>query len=326
MVLTGAQAADYVTRVVALLRGARLSRAWPDARPLADHIAAMHPEVHRGLQPPLEISPHTGLPVWTAWQTVASDQAGAARVLASLAAPEVLDAQRDRSAAHRRLADRAHYLRALQGRALAPLGDLEVALRHTSATEQHAGFTVALDKLDASALFVRLGVQLTQTGAQYDSGLLAVQIDVAQATDALRSLIYRSSALDAELVWLSLATRPDMQLERVERGTVGPIWLAGFNWPDALLGPAPSESAAVASFGLQTVALDITGHRDDDLLSAPHSAAVAQERAQARAEQGYRVHHARRFVATPDAIARVHAAAEARGTRAVVRALRRRRP
>lgn len=325
MILTGARASDYVARLAALLRGARLSDAWPEARRLAAHVEMMAPEVHRGLQKPLEIAPETGLPVWAAWQAVRSDQAGAARVLAGLADQATLDAQRARSDAHGRLADRGTYLRALAKCPLAPLGALQVALRRHEAAAERADFHLALDKLDSEARFVRLAVALAQTGARWRDGLVRLDMaDLAEASDEVRSLMYRSASLDAELVFLQLVALPDVKPERVVRGTVGPVWLAGVNWP-AWLGPAPSPTAGVAGFGLETAAVDITGARADDPARPALPPAVEAERAEARARHGYRVHWDRRFVATPDAVPAVQAWTRARGCRNVVRALRRRR-
>ena len=317
MTLAGAEAQAYVARAAALLRAARLSRAWPDPRVLAEHLSAMALPVERALWDGLPVHPHTGLPPWTAWQQLLSERDGAARVLAHMAEPAALAAEAGRSPAHARLAARHAHLTALREARLAPAEAMQVVrLRAPEAGGQPA--RVVFDKLDAAAGFVRLTVDLVQG----DGGdLLRVDGEAVAGTETLRGLLYRASPLDAELVFLQLEAREGVRVERVVRGAVGPVWLAGHGWLPAL-GEPPSPAAGVAGFGLQTAAVDLPHGRVDDPLAGPVSPASLAERRAARARLGYAVHHDRRLVATRDAVAAAKAWCRAAGTRNVVRVAR----
>ncbi|MCB9524949.1 MAG: hypothetical protein H6702_16440 [Myxococcales bacterium] len=315
MNLFGADARAWLARAAALLRGARLSRDWPDPRVLAEHLMAMALPVERGLWDALAVVPATGLPPWTAWQQILSERDGAERVLAHLADGATLAAEAHRSPAHARLADRHAHLTTLCAARLAPAEALDV-VRLRAPAEAGAPARAVFDKLDAAAGFVRLTVDLVQGEAA--EPLVRPEGDGLVATPALRGLLYRSSALDAELVFLQLAAREGVTVERVVRATVGPVWLAGILWPSDLLGPPPADGG-IAGFGLQTAAVDLPHGRVDDPLAPSVGADALAERQAARARLGYAVHHDRRLVATPSAVAAAKAWCQAAGTRNVVR-------
>lgn len=307
--LTGDARARYCERVVALLRAARLNRDWPDVRRLAAHVEALHPRVDDGLYPHLDVDPRAGLPTYPMWQRVQTDAELAPDALAELPDEATLAAraegQPDDSPHRRRLA-RARYYRRLVDRPLAVLGALDIKLRRLEPDTDTAHLHLVFDKLDQSGLFVRFTVDLAQQGAGIK--VARVDADVAHETPALRALVYQSSGLDAELLLLQLARLEGVSVERVSKGTVGPL--------------VDAPEGAVAHFAHEIAAIDLHADRICDPMHRAPAAAALGEREAARARFGYHVFLDRKFAATPGQLDTVIGMCRAMGTQNVVYAAR----
>ena len=279
----------YLAQVVAVLQAARLSRAWPDVRLLVSHLGGM------ATLGPLKVGP-MGLPTWSIWSQLVSDQAAAGSILAGLPDLETLRAQAatDSADVHRRRLQRREYLEALQGRPLAPLGRVEGRVRRQTADGQEV--QLVLDKLDASGVFVRITVDLSQSRDQVPLARLDLKPDTE--VDPVRTVIYRSSAVPAELLFIQLADMPDLVVHRVAKGTIGPIEL---------------DRGAVGHFAFDVAERRAEANRWNDPINQPLSSL-----AEVRAQRGYRVLTDRKFVVTADRRAEVLACCEAAGTRNVI--------
>jgi len=140
-------------------------------------------------------------------------------------------------------------------------------------------------------------------------------------TPALRTQIYRLSAHDAELTWSRLVSHGGLTLERVVKGTVGPLFLAPDQAPPALA-PLLAEGGVLGSFALDMAALDLAEDRDNDPLGGLLADALSAEgRAgyeRARRSQGYHVVKDRKFVVSRALVRAVRAFCAAAGTKNVV--------
>jgi len=315
LVLRDADAqARYVRDLVELLRQARLSRQYPPVVALTSHLQALSPRFHGGVYGELHVHPWSGLPTLREWARVRADQAVAARVVAS-GAPE---AERD---------PRVRYHRRLLERPLIGLDDLHLDLRRLDAAAPRADLRLRFDKLDREGCFVRFVVEMSTRRAD-DAAALATEEGRAALAERLKRVVYPYAEADAEWALIHLEHAPDFSVERVERGTVGPLLLGALRpgpvhgLPGVVLGARDS----LGSFGLDTAGRDVAEDRDDDPLArlvvdrlSPQARAVYLE---GRKQLGYHVFKGRKFVASPALVSPLRATLEQLGTRSVVYGLR----
>lgn len=306
--LTGEEQTAYLRRMLATLRAARLNDQYCEARRLGAHMRAMDPDVHRGVYPTLQVNLESGLPTYREWTRVQTDVSIAADQMRQLGDRQEL-ARRASSSAHeihqQQLA-KYDYYDAIADTPLAPLGAMDVALRRVDASRQQAAFFINFDKLDVTGVFVRFRIALTQRNQVWNSPAVRLDDDTASYTDEFKSLIYRFSTLDAEFTLTKLATLPGVEVQRISRGTVGPVYfggdrLTGQDVPepfDQLLGDDPD--AFVALFGLEQAASDIAESRNNDpvggLFETELSRSMRPTYARARETLDYRVFKDRKFV------------------------------
>lgn len=307
MLLDPVAARPRLHRTAALLQATRLNHQWPDARRLASHLEALADPVH---PEPVELSAQ-GLPVHAHWQRVASDAVIAAEGLARLGAREGLArraATRGLPIDHLQLA-RFDYYTALTRAPVFALDAVEVRVRRIEGDT--AWLRLTLDKLLSDGRCVRITVDVAQTGA----GLVRLDADLAAPTEGLRGLVFRSASLSADLLWVALADQPAFEVERVIRGTLGPVRTPDRGWhPDWAGWP----DGAVLDCVLEMAALDLAQDDHRDPFEPPRTAVAA-----ARQVYGFHRTHERRFVCSPALEAPLTAWCRAQGARCVVRACRR---
>lgn len=327
--LTGPVEAAYVKRLVEVLRLARLNTHYPDVRRLRSHVEAMSPALHTGLYPGLEIDLRSGLPTYREWTRVQTDVQLAGQLLDDLG--PVAELERRSGAGtdpiYQRQLAKHHYYKALVGRPTATLGSMSVQLRRVDPASQTAWFNVVLDKLDASGLFVRFTVDLSQRATVWNRPLVRLDADTAQHTEELQSLIYRFTSLDAEFTYFKLVTFGHLQVERVVKGTVGPVVFPGRPATDALSALLEGrDEGFIACFPLDMVATDLAADRDndplDDLLSARLSEEARPDYERARAEHGYHVFKDCKFVTSPSLSASLEEFCGRMGTKNIIHAVR----
>lgn len=305
LVLEGDAAQGYVDLVGRAITRARLSELYPPARRLAGQVEAMGPRVHGGLYADLRVDGRSGLPTYREWARVRTDAELSPAVLAELPPLPELQArarQDPRSIWGKQLLKHRYHTH-LAGIDATPPSHMTVKLRRVEPAERRAWFHVVLDKLDQSGVFVRASIELSQQASFWSRPMLELDDDAARETEGLRTIVYRLTSLDAELTFVRLADTEGLVVERVTRGTVGPIYVAGTALPAALAaelpGP-PGPGFIVATFGLDTAAGDLARDGDNDPMEDPlherlspagHAAFV-----DARRRYGYRVYKDRKLV------------------------------
>ncbi len=330
--LTGEVESEYVRNLVAVFREARLNVHYPTAAALRDHVSCMSPQVHRGLYGGLDIDRRSGLPTYKEWTRVQTDVTLSEQMLADLGERERLEKrarERDHLIYGKQLLKHLYYTD-IQAKRLAQLGGMKVALRRVDPDTNTAWFNVVLDKLDASGLFVRFTVDLSQTSSVWNRSLVRLDADSAKHTEELRTLIYRFTSLDAEFTFFKLVTFGGLTVERVVKGTVGPMLFAGQKTPGPL-GELMANQAHgfVAAFPLDMAACDLAADRDNDPLEDPMvltlSGDAKAEYEAAREGMGYRVFKDRKFVVSANLKQTVRDWCNQAGTKNIIKVVRRAR-
>lgn len=332
LVLEGDASQRYVELCGRAITRARLSEHYPPAKRLVGQIEAMGPRVHGGLYADLHVDPRAGLPTYREWTRILADVELAPRVLAELPPCAELEARarRDPHGIWGKQWLKYRYYTHLAGIDGTPPSHMTVRLRRVEPAERRAWFHVVLDKLDHSGVFVRASIELSQRASFWSRPMLELDDDAARETEALRTIIYRLTSLDAELTFVRLADSEGLEVERVVRGTVGPIYVAGSSMPPALaaeLPAGPGPDFLVATFGLDMAAGDVARDGDndpvEDLLSGRLAPKGQAAYADARRRFGYRVFKDRKLVVGSPALVDVaHRFCARMGTRNVVYALR----
>lgn len=305
VVLEGDAAQGYVDLVTRAIARARLSEHYPPSKRLTGQLEAMGPRVHGGLYADLRVDRGSGLPTYREWARVRADAELSARVLAELPPLAELEArarQDPRGIWGKQLLKQRYHAQ-LQGIDATPPSHMTVRLRRVDPAQRRAWFHVVLDKLDVSGVYVRASIELSQQASFWSRPLLELDDEAVRETEALRAIVYRLTSLDAELTFVRLADTEGLVVERVIRGTVGPIYATGTVLPAALaaeLPAPPGPGFVVATFGLDMAAGDVAKDGDNDPIEdllcerlPPEGRAAYVE---ARRRYGYRVYKDRKLV------------------------------
>lgn len=304
--LQGDEESFYIKALVAIFRAARLNNQYPDARRLSSHLSALAPELHRGLYPGVDADVRSGLPSYREWTRVQTDVRLAPDQLRQLGDRRDLEAKARRGgegSIHAKQLAKHDYYSALQRIQLTPLGDMHVALRRLEPEHRRAHFHVILDKLDVSGVFVRYSIDLAQTDEFWTERVVRLDDEAAQHTESFRSLVYKFTSYDAEFTFVKLATMPNLTVERVIKGVVGPFCFPWVQSPPALQPLLAQDVRSFAAmFALDMAAIDISADRDndpfEDLIIERLSADARTGYEQARNKYGYKVFKDRKFVCT----------------------------
>jgi hypothetical protein len=300
--LRGDAEARYLARAVAAVTAARLSRQFPDARRLAQHLGCLGPQVHCGLYPGLEIDVRSGLPCYRAWTRLLADREVAARALAELPARAELE-ERARSAGapiHGKRLLKHDYYTTLAAKPPVSLSSLQVLLRRVIPEENRAEFTILFDKLELTGLVVRYSIELEQRASVWNRRMVTLTEETAGRTEELQALVFQMAGTDAELLFAHLAAVPGLRVESVTKGTVGPFFFAGMRVPPALGPLVRDEHGFVGTFALDRAACDQPADVSNDplgeLLAERLSAEAHATYVAARARWGYHVFKDRKLV------------------------------
>lgn len=326
--LTGDDERSYLDAMRRIMRGARLNTYYPDSRAVSAHLNAMHPDVHNGIYDGIAIDVRSGLPTYREWTRVQTDAALATDQLEQLGPKRDLERkarERPDSIFSRQLAKHDYYSR-IEGMPTATLGDMTVQLRRVDQSTSTGHFHVVLDKLDASGLFVRYSIDLSQQNARWEGAVRVEDGDIAKQSDAFEALIYQFTSLDSEMTFAKIQTMQGMSVERVIKGIIGPIFFSfgdAKTEPPAELEPFVEEHGWLATFSLDMTAYDIEESKENDpfveLLAQKSVDATTRERfARARANLGYKVFKDRKFVVPRSAVTAVRQLCADRGTKNIV--------
>lgn len=321
--LDDAAAEQHIALLTKALRAARLNAHYPAARELGAHIAAMAPSVRRGLYDELEVDRRTGLPTYREFTRVQTDVQIAADQLHQLGSRAVLaqKAANARNDIWAKQLDKHDYYSEIVDTTLHPLSEMRTALRRIDRDAQRASFHVELDKLDAMGVFVRYSIDIEQFRSADGLSFDVDQRDIAQQSTSFESLIYKFTSLDSEFTFVKLATIGGLAPERITKGVVGPVWTRFVPPPDALK-PIVDVGGFVASFSLDTAAIDVADQRNNDPFATlaadrlTEDARAAYQQVQARS--GYRVFKDRKFVVPRAQVAQTRAILADLGTKNIV--------
>ncbi|CAN0434125.1 unnamed protein product [Laminaria digitata] len=301
--LTGAEEQRYIKRLQLIMRRARLNLHYPEARALASHIGAMAPTLHQGLYPGVEMNLRSGLPTYKEWTRVQTDVALAPDQLRQLGSRAEMErkAARNPDSIHAKQLRKIDYYSGIQKTSLAVLGEMSVALRRVEPEEGIAWFHVILDKLDASGLFVRYAIDLSQKSSNWGKQVVTLDEENARHTEEFQSLIYKFTSLDAEFTQAKLNAIGSLQVERVAKGTVGPFYFSPEQAPAGVAELFEHDpDGFVAMFSLDMVAQDLAEDRDndplDDLLMDKLSDEARRGYEMARERYQYKCFKDRKFV------------------------------
>ena len=323
--LEGDKVQPFINRLLAILRAARLNNQYPDARRLSAHARAMGPDVHGGEYDELQVNLDSGLPTYREWTRVQTDVSIAADQLKTLGDRREL-ARRAASSdhdIHRRQLAKYDYYDAITNLPLAPLGAMDVTLRRIVPAENTAHFRITFDKLDASGIFIRNDILLSQRDQAWNTRIVEIDDENSSHTDEFQSLIYRFSSMDAEFTFAKLAGLPGVTVQGVSRGTVGPIYYGGGEAPapfDQLVGDDPDRFVGV--FAIDRAADDVRENRNNDPIGHLFTDELSQKMrptyGAAREKFGYRVYRDRKFVVSRGLEGPLREICEAQGTRNII--------
>lgn len=345
------EAATYLDLLGRALHAARLSSAFPERRPLQQSLQALADSLALGVHGELYLDARAGLPNLASLTRVLTDQGVAAQSLARMGDRARLEARQGEAEVFSRLVAKHRYYEKLQGAELAPVDAHRVLLRRHDPASGTAAFRLELTKLDASGVYLRLAIELTQVSSLWRRKAIDLDRDAetAAASEALRAMVYRCADLDAETLFMRLHGIEGVTVERVQRGVIGPVLFAlpvgsgvqvirpaevaddalGRAFHEWSIGPGAAEHERpelLASFATDSAATDIRDERSNDPL-APLLAdrVLDQERARYRAMRErcpFKVFKDRKFVATPGIRAVAQAVCSAAGTRNLIYDLR----
>ena len=322
--LTGDHEGRFVRRFQAIIRAARLNERYPDGRRLSAHVGAMDPRVHRGEYDGVEVNVDSGLPTYREWTRVQTDVSIATDQLRKLGDRAEL-ARRARDSDHdvhgRQLA-KYDYYHEIADTPLARLGEMDVALRHVEPRTHTAHFHVTFDKLDASGLFLRFSIDLTQCHRAWDTPVVELDDDTASHTAEFQSLIYKFSSMDAEFTFSKLEGLSGISVQRVCRATVGPFYYGFLDVPEPFDDIIDEEEAFVAMFAVDNAACDVRQTRNNDPFGELFADEMAQRMrptyARARDQFDYRVYRDRKFVVSRGLEGALQSLCQERGTKNIV--------
>jgi hypothetical protein len=323
----GPDAERYISMLTRALRSARLNTFFTDSRALISHVEPLAPSITSDLYEGVEVNLHSGLPTYREWTRVQTDVQIAAEQLAQLGprAPLATRAASARDPIFAKQLAKHDYYTKLRGRALAPLGAMTVSLRRVDAAQRRAWFHVVLDKLDVSGVFVRYAIDLSQQSGVWNEQVVRLDAEHARHTQGFQDLIYQFTSLGSVFTWAKLTSIQGLELERISRGVVGPIYLSPEYAPEplqAVWDGVQVEHGFIATFGQDIISNDIAEARDNDpltgLLPDPVPADARATFNAVRANAGVNHYLERKFVVPRAMVPNMNAFCMSRGTRNIV--------
>ncbi len=309
----------YLEKLGRALRAARMSKNFPDRGPLTRHLDLLGEGLRHEVYDRLFVDARTGLPNMASFTRVATD----------------LEVAHEHGLGSGSAGKRA-YREQLLASPLAAVEVSDAALRRFDPVAGASAVRLDLTKLDATGTIIRVRVELTQKGK---GGRRGVELDVedktASAREDLHATIYRHAAFDAETLFLRLGELSGVEVERVERGVIGPVCVQladGRRFPSQLGGAlggvfddfplAAGQCELMLSVQSDFAARDLAEERSNDPLQRLLRERVEpSERARyeaGRAAHPFKVFKDRKFVATRALLPLAKAVCEAGGTRNLI--------
>ncbi len=309
-------------------------------------MEALGQAAHRGLYDGIYLDSRWGLPNMASFTRVLSDRTVGGRALEGYDDQATLDAQRHRAEVYEKLATKRRYFEQLQSLSLAPVDEHRVLLRRHEPGESRASFRVELTKLAGSGAYLHVVIELTQTAGMSSHKLVDLDTrgEVASGTEALRGMVYRFAAYDAETLFIRLHELEGVEVERVQRGIIGPVRFSiphaegcstilepradalSSAWSQAVEDGAAEVPLLLTSFATDVAALDVREEKSNDPFSGLLRDSIADnERARygiLRERHPFRVYKDRKFVASASLVPAVREACASAGCKNLIYPLR----
>ena len=239
------------------------------------------------------------------------------------------------------------YRQALRKLEPAPVDEHRVVLRRHDAARSRAEVRFDLIKLAGSGLYTKISVDLVQTSGAWSHELVRVDADreVVNATAGLRTTVYKLATYDAETLFARLQELDGVEVQRVERGVMGPILFAVPHEGRVTCPVQPAPTPLATAWAEDLTASPAGSGRDArDLLNRPGGvgregrpkhdplsgllgeAIRPDDHAryeELRRRHSFRVYKDRKFVITPRFDALVKGVCERAGTRNLIYPVRR---
>lgn len=345
------EAGRYLELLGRALQAARLNDTFPDRRQLQGSVDSLREGLRLGVYGELYVDARSGLPNLASFTRVATDRELAAASLAQMGPRAALEARRDEAEVFARMATKHAYLEGLQRLEPAPVDHHRVQLRRQDQASGTAEFRVELTKLDASGVYLRLVIDLTQVGSLWRRKVVDLEAngETAAASEAFRGMVYRCADLDAETLFVRMHGIEGVTVQRVARGVIGPALFSvpvgdgvavrrtmevpddalGKAWHAWSLGAGAAEQERpelLVAFATDCAAGDVREEKSNDPLSPLLAERLGpQEGPRYRAlreRYPFKVFKDRKFVATPGLKVVAQAVCAAAGTRNIVYDLR----
>lgn len=321
MIVEGEALERYVRRLTALIDAARLNQFYPDPRRLRNVYEAMLPTP---LRRAIAIDARTGMPAEKEVSRVFTD----ARLAVEAAEPAPQGTQQ--SAAAQRVRARQSYHAYLRAHPPGEPTNLALKLRRVEGDERKASFTVVFDRFDlAEAVFTRYTIQLGQISDNWKRQQVELVGDDLSYTRNFRNAISRFTSHEAEFAFLLLSDLPNVAVQDVVRGRVGPMYLRGAEMPPDFADVVVDDEAAILHLPLDRAGLEVARDGCGDPLAVLYRDFLRQTAGDENADPverrarklGYHVWKERKLCCTPGAAAPLSRVLDARGGRCVIRTL-----
>lgn len=305
-VLQGQQADVYVDMLCKLVRGGRANRFFPNPKGMENLFHFMAPSATFGLEQSLRLNLRTGLPDEPEMGKVTADREIAERFLHQNDFPELAQRTDDASI---RLLKRVRYYRELARCEVPQRLSLNLRLRRVEDDRKTAFFEAVFQRYDpGEGVFTRYTILLSHRHQRWSQPQVELQGDDLRYTESFRNVISRYSSDEAEFAFVLLSNVPNIAVEEVVRGRIGPLWMDGVQVPaeiQEMLSQHPGNF--ILNFPQERVAVPENPEGKTDSNRDPFarfyresldpaSRALADKRAE---ELGYIIHKERKFSCTP---------------------------
>ena len=328
------QALDPSAGIVALqlmakvIRAARLRDSFPSASRVRDLLIALEHGLELERYGEYLFDARTGIPNLASVTRVATDV-------------EIIESGGLSSdAAAREYAQRLRRLRPI------PVDEIETAIRRFDPREGRVEIRVRVTKLDGSGRFTRISVDLSSTQARWIRPVLRLDDEGVRVavTEQVQTMIYRHAAFDAEMLFVRLAELEGVEVQRVERGMIGPLLFAvpgpagletlaepsgdalADGWRRVLESQGLERAVTLGAFQTDIAAIDIKTEKSNDplapLLHDRLGDSAAQAHAVSRETSAFKVYRDCKFVASREMRVVPESLMQAAGTRNLIYELR----
>ena len=346
--LTGPVVPAYLERLSKGMRRARLNNSYPDRRRIQGSLDTMKLAMEAELYEQLYVDARAGLPNMASFTRVLTDHELASGSLQRLSSTAHYEEKRGEAEVYERLLGKRRYFETIVDKPYAPLDEHRVQLRRHDPATGTAEFRLDLTKLDATGLYIRITIELTQVSSMWRRKVIDLDADgeSAAANEAFHATVYRNASYDAEHLFIHMHDIEGVSVDRVQRGVIGPVMFAlpagnervvqaepeqsnarlAAAWRSFLASNTSDEPELMMCFSTDIAARDVKEEKNNDPLESLLSDSI-QDSERARYEHTrkrfpFKVFKDRKFVVTRNTEALAKAICQAAGTKNLIYRLR----